>query len=83
MRKVYHDANGVEVVVDDEISLLGPNPLKGESPEAVVPRQEPIKFWRNGKLTLTPNDLHYKPPMPTGYGVTQAEIDEWLHHNKR
>jgi hypothetical protein len=82
MQKIYHDAFGNEVIVDDEISLLGPNPLGGQSPEAVVLQQQPVKFWRDGKLVDT-NDLHYKPPMLSGYGVTQEALDEYLHHNKR
>lgn len=63
--KKYTDANGNEIEVDDEVSLIGPPPQE-PSPEAVNPASEPPQFWRTpeGKEDWRTK----KATPPSGYG---------------
>jgi hypothetical protein len=78
MAKVtYELPNGGAITVDDTITLLGPNPNLAGCGARNSPRDlknQPIQFWKA-------DEAHRRTPhMPSGYGVTQAELDEYIYH---
>ena len=79
-KRIYEDADGNPIEVDDEISLLGPQPK--QSPDSSTNRQfEPIKSFHQPAPLREENWRTKKAPFPTGYGITQADIDEWKRNN--
>jgi len=71
-KQSFEDAAGNKIEVDDTVTALGPHPdLRGTSAESRRDlRYQPVRFHDPGKGKPTT----YKPK--TGYGVTQADLDE-------
>lgn len=65
--KTYKDADGNEITVDDEVSLIGPPPQE-PSPEAVNPASQPPQFWKTPETEEDKDWRTRKAKEPSGYG---------------
>lgn len=75
--KTYLLPDGSTVTVNDEVSLLGPDPNVAGCGARNSNRDlshQPIQFWTPRKPM---------PKFPEGYGITQEFLDEWNYHNGR
>jgi hypothetical protein len=74
-RQAEIDAAIAETAYAGEHSLLGPNPLGSAEREAQPPRYQPIRFHATDERN--PDWRKSKKALPSGYGITQAELDEY------
>ena len=73
MKRTFKAADGEVITVDDEVTLLGPAPdLSGcSTPAKMDPRYAHIVSFHQPAFRAG------APKMPSGYGITEADIDAW------